>query len=76
MLLDTNALIILLFGDVTTASLSENTKIELENAESLFLSEISLWEMSIKIKLNKLEIKQSIQWIADKCREYGITVMC
>ena len=75
MLLDTNALIILLFGEVTTASLSDSTKTELENAENLFLSEISLLEMSIKIKLGKLEIKQSVQWIADKCREYGITLI-
>ena len=40
MLLDTNALIILLFGEVTSASLSDSTKTELENAERLFLSEI------------------------------------
>ena len=75
MLLDTNALIILLFGEVTAASLSDGTKTELENAESLFLSEISLWEMAIKIKLKKLDINQSIQWIANKCRENGITLI-
>ena len=31
--------------------------------------------MAIKIKLNKLDINQSVQWIADKCREYGITLI-
>lgn len=74
-LLDTNALIILCYGEVTTASLSKESMDILENSDELYLSEISLWEIAIKIKINKLDIKDSIEDIAEKCRESGIQMI-
>lgn len=71
-LLDTNALIILMFGEVTTANLSSEGRKILEESDELYASEISLWEMAIKIKIGKLGINMSVYRIASKCREAGI----
>lgn len=45
----------------------------LENEECC-VSIASLWEISIKYSIGKLELKQSIQEIADICIEYGIQI--
>ena len=74
-LLDTNALIILLFGEVAGSSLSQRGLESMLSAEKLFLSIVSLWEMAIKIKINKLQIKSSIQAIEQNCRTQGIEIV-
>ena len=74
-LLDTNALIILLFGQVTTAKLSKESMDILENSDDLYLSEISLWEIAIKIKIGKIAINESLETITDKCVENGIKMI-
>ncbi len=71
-LLDTNALLILMFGEVTSAELSKGTIDVLQNTDELFVSEISLWEIAIKVKIGKLVISQSVNQMANKCRENGI----
>lgn len=74
-LLDTNALLILLFGYVTERRLSENTMKVLVESDRIYLSIVSLWEMAIKIKLGKLKISSSMVEIAGKCVEMGIEVI-
>ncbi len=74
-LLDTNALIILLYGEVADGRLSEESKNKMETAKHLYLSVASLWEMSIKIKLGKLSIRSSIIDIEKKCIEEGIEIV-
>ncbi len=71
-LLDTNALIILLFGKVTTAELSKETLDILEGSDEIYASEASLWEMAIKMKIGKLYINESVYNIAEKCRQEGV----
>ena len=55
-LLDTNALIILMFGDVTDAKLSEDALKAMTESEELYLSVVSLWEIAIKMKIGKINI--------------------
>lgn len=74
-MLDTNALIILLYGEVADGKLSEDALKILSEAERLYLSVVSLWEMAIKMKLGKLEIKCSISKIIAKCLENGIGII-
>lgn len=71
-LLDTNALIILMFGNVAEAKLSNVTLDLMEKEDKLYISEISLWEIAIKVKLQKLDITQPVTWIAEQCRANGI----
>ena len=72
LLLDTNALIILLFGDVANSSLSSESMKSLEESDELYVSDISFWEMAIKIRINKLDINKPLNWIVDQCRMNGI----
>ena len=74
-LLNTNALIILMFGDVTDARLSDEAMDILQNSDELCLCVVSLWEIAIKIKIGKLNIRNTIQDIAKKCDEEGITIL-
>ena len=72
-LLDTNALIIMMFGEVANGTLSPDTMNNMQEADELYVSDISFWEMAIKIKIGKLSISQPLTWIADQCKENGIT---
>ena len=74
-LLDTNALIILLFGEVADGKLGEESTKIMKTVDKLYLSVVSLWEMSIKIKLGKLDIKRSISDIEDICNKNGIEII-
>jgi PIN domain nuclease of toxin-antitoxin system len=59
-LIDTHAFLWLLTGD---ARLSERAKeVFLDTEHKIFLSAASLWEISIKISLGKLELKKG--WMA------------
>ena len=71
-LLDTNALIIMMFGDVAQGRLTEETLERIESADEIFVSEISFWEIAIKVRIGKLEISQPVTYIADQCRAHGI----
>ena len=74
-LLDTNALIILMYGEVTDAKLSEEAMKVLAETDELYLSVVSLWEIAIKIKIGKINIKNSIQNIVSKCEEENIKIL-
>lgn len=74
-LLDTNAFIILAYGNVTDAKLSQDTQDKVLNAERLCLSVVSLWEMTIKMKIGKLNIKGTVEQMVDRCAENGIDIL-
>jgi len=65
-LLDTHAFIWLLNGDKT---LSEKALVEIRNPENqIYISDASFWEISIKIKIGKLQFAQSFE----KLMEYAV----
>ena len=74
-LLDTNALIILMYGEITNIKLSKEAISIINSSEHLCISIASLWEIAIKKKLGKLDIKSSIRRIADKCKDAGIWIL-
>ena len=74
-LLDTNALIILMYGEVADGKLSKESLDTMATEERLFVSVVSLWEMAIKIKLGKLLIKGVISDIEKKCKDRGIEII-
>ena len=74
-MLDTNAFIILLYGEVAEGKLSEEAINILKTADKLYLSVVSLWEIAIKIKLGKLAIKNSITEIEKRCFDSGIEII-
>ncbi len=60
-LLDTSAL---LFLTVDPEKLSPTARQAIDNAEVLFASSISIWEIAQKVKRSRLEIRMGIdQWI-------------
>ena len=63
-LLDTNALIYYIMGDET---LTAKARESIENNECYY-SYVSLWEIAIKQKLNKLNVPYLIAEIDDFCR--------
>ena len=74
-LLDTNALIILMYGEVADGKLSKESLNTMATEERLFVSVVSLWEMAIKIKLGKLLIKGTISDIEKKCKDRGVEII-
>lgn len=63
-LIDTQALLWILSED---KRLSEDAKNEYLNRENtIFLSMASIWEMSIKISLNKLKLRNSVEKIVEE----------
>ena len=74
-LLDTNALLIFLKNDGTEASLTEETKNLMVSESKLYLSIVSLWEMSIKAKIGKLELKKTISEVEENCYQQGIEII-
>ena len=74
-LLDTNALIILLFNKITTAKLSGPTMTIMKTTEKLHVSIVSLWEMAIKMRLGKLSLKYSIKEIEDRCLKENVEII-
>ena len=45
------------------------------DADQLYVSAASLWEIAIKIKISKLEIEYSIMEISEQCKEQSITIL-
>ena len=74
-LLDTNALIILMYGEVADGKLSEQSLDILRTSERLYVCAVSLWEIAIKVKIGKLAIKTRIESIEERCREKGIEII-
>ena len=74
-LLDTNALIILLYGEVADGKLTESSRNIMQSSDKLFISMASLWEMAIKIKLAKLEIKKTILEVEQSCIKNGVQII-
>jgi PIN domain nuclease of toxin-antitoxin system len=72
-LLDTHTLIWYINGD-TELSQSARAAIEADNTIN-FVSIASLWEMAIKISLNKLELKTPFNQISRQIAENGFEVL-
>ena len=70
-LIDTH---ILLWALYDSEKLSENAMVAL-NSERCCVSIASLWEISIKQSLGKLQLRQSIEQIAEQCDKYGIPII-
>lgn len=72
-LLDTHAFIWFVNGD---QSLSDKVIAKIKDVENqCFFSIASVWEIAIKIKLNKLQIKSSFDKIIDFCNENQIDIL-
>lgn len=71
-LLDTNALIWTLFD---SSKLSYAAKRRMSTEDKGAVSIASLWEMSIKQSLGKLELDYEIQEIVNKCRDANIIIL-
>ncbi len=69
MLLDTHALLWFLNKD---SRLPETTKIQIEEAESVFVSMASLWEISIKVNIGKLALMAPFETIRLNMINLGI----
>ena len=74
-LLDTNALITLLYGDVSGAVFSQNALIAMMDADRLFVSVVSIWEIAIKLRIGRIDIRDSIADIFDHCEETGVDIL-
>ncbi len=69
MLLDTHALLWFLNKD---SRLPETTKTQIEEAESVFVSMASLWEISIKVNIGKLTLMTPFETIRLNMINLGI----
>lgn len=73
LLLDTHALIWFLEGD---SQLSENAKNQILNADNTcFISQATLWEMAIKMSLNKLEMNSTYHNLPKLLWQNGIEIL-
>jgi PIN domain nuclease of toxin-antitoxin system len=71
-LLDTHTLIWFLDND---SRLPIGTKEQIESAESVFVSIVSLWEIAIKINIGKLTLKTNFQAIEQNLIEQDISIL-
>ena len=71
-LLDTHTLIWFLGND---SRLPLSTKRQIESAESVFASIISIWEIAIKINIGKLTIKTNFHAIEQNLIEQDISIL-
>ncbi len=72
-LIDTHALIWFLNGDI---DISQKARKIIEESETVnYISIASLWEMSIKISLGKLELKTPFAKIAEKIDSNGFQIL-
>lgn len=72
-LLDTHALIWFLSGD---KSLSSKARKAIESTEGTnFVSIVSLWEIAIKISLDRLELKSPFEKIEEEIFENGFQIL-
>ena len=66
--LDTSAL---LFWTLDPDSLSPNAKQAIDQAERIVISSISVWEIALKVKRQKLVIPLAISDYADRLQRFG-----
>ena len=71
-LLDTHTLIWFLDND---SRLPLSTKRQIESAEAVFVSIVSIWEIAIKINIGKLIIKTNFQAIEQNLIEQDISIL-
>ncbi len=74
-LLDTNALLIHFFDNISANFLSEDALQIIDDYPDIAVSIVSLWEIAIKKKQGKLKINYSIEEIAEACRGDGIHIL-
>lgn len=71
-LLDTYTLIWYMFD---SSRLSGTVKDRIGNEEKVYYSIVSLWEISIKQSIGKLDLDCSMIELAEKCEEAGLMVL-
>ncbi len=71
-LLDTHTLLWFLFNN---DQISDKAKKTICEADQVFVSIASLWEIAIKQSIGKLEIDESIEKIASVCRDKDIQII-
>ena len=71
-LLDTHTLLWFLFN---SEQLSGKAKDAICEADQVFVSIVSLWEIAIKQSIGKLELDESIEAIASVCRDKDIRII-
>ncbi|RCJ23427.1 twitching motility protein PilT [Nostoc sp. ATCC 43529] len=71
-LLDTHAFIWLTEND---SSLSENLRMAIDNADLVYLSIASLWEIAIKLNLGKLSLQRSYETIGSAIDASDILIL-
>ena len=71
-LLDTHAFIWLTEND---SSLPEELRTMLDNADIVYLSIASLWEIAIKLKLGKLSLQQDYETIGSAINDSDILIL-
>ena len=72
-LLDTHTLLWFLFDDSRLSSIARN--IVVSNQGSIFVSIASLWEIAIKISINKMALKYNPNDLLALCRKEAIQVL-
>ena len=63
-ILDTHALLWILSDDKRLSKNAQTQFLDIKN--TIYLSMASIWEISIKVSLNKLEIKSSLETLVEK----------
>lgn len=71
-LLDTHTLIWYMFD---SSKLSEAASDRIRDEEKVYYSMVSLWEISIKQNIGKLDLDCSMVELAEKCEEAGLTIL-
>jgi PIN domain nuclease of toxin-antitoxin system len=72
-LLDTH---IFIWYSISPEHLSAKALSVIENADTLFISVASIWEMQIKVALKKLDLGQSLPLlIGDECRKNDFRIL-
>ena len=73
-LLDTNALIYLLFEKLAQGKFSNEAITRMLFANKLYVNICSIWEIAIKIKIGKLNIKTSMTNLINECHRQNILI--
>ena len=71
-LLDTHTLIWFMYDD---SKIPESTLKRIKTEDKVYVSIVSLWEISIKQSLGKINISNSISEIVEKCKESNINIL-
>ncbi len=71
-LLDTHTLIWFMFDD---SKLSETALQTIKTEDKVFVSIASLWELSIKQSLGKIDLAYSVKEISEKCGNANILIL-